>query len=437
MNNSKEDNKKTARGWSAAYPVDEKDAIQKLLDPLLDCWLFSGAIFVLIIYSMYNLYQSYQAQTPLELEQLRQVSLLISGIFMLEFLMKFASRRFAYLKKEGIVDFLAASDFFSPAVRATKFVRFLRVLRLLRVIRGAKMIKRRASRIEDDIFTSFSTATIIVMLVFVAVKSHYDWRTTKDRVHERLLPVLASIEKQLQTDDEGIMIASDDLTSAEIALVEHPDFVSASHTPLDQGNLDWQLAARRQVDRERLSQILKEIKGQMSVWTDVPTRDKTFVEKRVLRTLHDSPTSGILSRIKQDLYLRRHHAENDAVRGALGNALALLESVPVYLSRVEQDKIGAYLKEMNDRHFPETILTIRRENASGTLTYRFLLDDEYIESREDEFVMLVAAFALIIVMVLVLNITLKDLISKLEGIDHSTTTSSKKEDAEEDTAGSG
>jgi hypothetical protein len=397
---------KTARGWSAAYPVEKRDAIQKILDPLLDLRVFSIAIFLLIIYSMYNLYESYQAQTPMELERLTRISTVISAIFMLEFVLKFASRRFAYLKREGIVDFLAASDFFSPAVRATKFVRFLRVLRLLRVVRGAKMVKRRASRIEENIFTTFSTATIVVMLAFVAVKSHYDWQTTKDRVHERLLPVLSSVEKQ---------IAGGELSAAEVALADHPDFVNASHVPAGEKTPNWQLAAKREIDRERLTQVLREIQDQLAEprWAEAPVGEYKFLEGRVVGSLKESPTPGILTRMKRDLYLRRHHAESGEVREALGDALVLLESVQVHLSRVETKRIESYLEELKAQHFPEVFLTIRHDTGSGTLTYRFLLDDEYIEGREDELTMLIATFVLIIMIVLVLNVALKDVIGPL------------------------
>ncbi len=403
---SEQNTGKAARGWSAAYPVEKRDAIQKVLDPLLDLRVFSIAIFALIIYSMYNLYQSYQAQTPMELERLTRISTIISTIFMLEFVLKFASRRFAYLKKEGIVDFLAASDIFSPAVSATKIVRFLRVLRLLRVVRGAKMMKRRASRIEDNIFTTFSTATIVVMLAFVAVKSYYDWQTTKDRVHERLLPALSSVEKQI---GEG------QVPAAEVALVEHPDFVNASHTPAGGNAPNWQLAAKREIDKDRLTQVLREIQDQLAQprWTQAPAGDRAFLEDRVVGSLKASPTPGILNRMKRDLYLRRHHAESGPVREALGDALVLLESVEVFLSRVDADRIESYLAELKAQHFPEVFLTIRHDTGSGTLTYRFLLDDEYIESREDELAMLIATFVLIIMIVLVLNVALKDVIGPL------------------------
>ena len=80
---------------------------------------------------------------------------------------------------------------------------------------------------------------------------------------------------------------------------------------------------------------------------------------------------------------------------------------------MEEDQIAAYLKQLGKQHFPEEILTILHQNASGTLTYRFLLDDEYIEGREDEFAMLVATFVLIIMIVLVLNLALKDVIGPL------------------------
>ena len=83
MTEQSADKQKAARGWSAAYPVELPDAVQRLLDPLLNCRLFSGAILILIIYSMINLYQSYQAQTPLELQDLRWTSSIISAIFSL------------------------------------------------------------------------------------------------------------------------------------------------------------------------------------------------------------------------------------------------------------------------------------------------------------------------------------------------------------------
>ena len=111
--------------------------------------------------------------------------------------------------------------------------------------------------------------------------------------------------------------------------------------------------------------------------------------------------------------MRHHHAKDQALRGALDDALVLLESVPVYLSRIEPDKIDSYLEELSSQLFPEMFLTIRHEGASGNLTYRFLLDDEYIESREDELVMLIATFALIILIVLALNISLKGVIGPL------------------------
>ena len=74
------DRKKAARSWSAVYPIDRPDLIQKIIDPILNCRLFSGAVFLLIIYSMGNLYLSYQTQTPLELQELRRTSSIISGM---------------------------------------------------------------------------------------------------------------------------------------------------------------------------------------------------------------------------------------------------------------------------------------------------------------------------------------------------------------------
>ena len=191
--------------------------------------------------------------------------------------------------------------------------------------------------------------------------------------------------------------------------------MNASHTPTGGKAPDWQLAAKREIDADRLTQVLREIQDQLAQprWTEAPVSEYKFLEERIVRSLKESPTPGVLTRMKRDLYLRRHHAESGEVRDGFGDALVLLESVQVYLSRVEPDRIADYLEELKAQHFPEVFLTIRHDTGPGTLTYRFLLDDEYIEGREDELTMLIATFALIIMIVLVLNVALKDVIGPL------------------------
>ena len=406
----------SARRWSNAYPVENPDRIQRLLDPLLNCQLFSATVFALIIYSMYNLYETYQVRTPLALTQLRQVSLIISAIFMIEFLLRFASRRSAYLRREGLIDFLAACDVFSPAVRAAKVVRFLRVLRLLRVIRGIRMVQSKPSRIEENVFSSFATATIVVMLIFVSIKSHMDWRTTKNRVHERLIPILVSVEKRLQTDADGKISITDELAEAEIALVEHPDFVNAVHYPPGKATADWQLAAKRELDTDRLQQVIGEVDiafSQAKNARPLAGDEETFLERQVLAQLRGTTTPAMFDRVKRMLYLKRQEVDAEAFRTVLGNTLALLDTVPVYLSRVEPQDIAGHIDNLYQNHFSEEFLTIRRDSASGFLVYRFLVDEEYYEAREDEFRMLLATFALIMVMMLVLNIAIRGVLTPL------------------------
>ena len=49
----------------------------------------------------------------------------------------------------------------------------------------------------------------------------------------------------------------------------------------------------------------KEIKDQLAQprWADAPSGEKEFLQKRVLGSLQESPTPGMLNRMKRNLYL--------------------------------------------------------------------------------------------------------------------------------------
>ncbi len=408
--------------FTSAYPVEKRDPLQKAVDPIVNNIGFQVGIFGLIIYSLVNLVQSYTVGTPEALARVHWISFGISAVFMTEFVLKFCSRRWAYVKREGVVDFLAAADVFSPAIRAAKFVRFLRILRLLRLVRGVRMVNKRKSRIEDDVFTHFSTAVIVVMLIFIAAGSLWYWNGLTAQVHEGLAPTLLAAELGIETGEDGALTgrAREHLAGALAAI---PTFVHAAHK-VDRTlteSTDWRLAAERTIRPEPLAATRTAVETLLAERRSaLGFGDRALLRYTVLGALDEGSSAEDLRRARQAVYVARQEADGEEVLAVLDRMADLLQAPDlVAIERQTGDAAATHLKALREARFEEEFLTVRREipEGGGAMEYVFAVSDEWRDARSAELGMLGAAFALIVVMVLALNYALRGILHPIAELD--------------------